>query len=306
MVSTYTPNGRFTLQGTNDNPNTWGTILNQVIALVEESVFGVQTVDITGSSNVTLTTANGSTDESRHATVELTGALSADISVFIPSVEKQYFVRAAHTGGNVTFKISGSSTEIVLIPGARKVLYTNGTDIYDMVDVNLSNLMEKDANLSDVEDAVEARTNLGLENSATMTLVEILESVYPVHSIYLNTTNATNPGTLLGFGTWEAFGQGRVLIGAGTGTDVNAEEVTFAAGATGGEYEHTLTAEELPSDFTGIPDGTQLIGGQTTGNANLMAGSVSRQYYPFTDKGEDEPHNNIQPYIVVYMWRRTA
>lgn len=72
-----------------------------------------------------------------------------------------------------------------------------------------------------------------------------LDMVYPVGSIYLS-TNATNPAVLFG-GTWEAYAQGRVLIGAGTGTDSRSEKKTFAAGDTGGEYNHQLTVEEMPS-----------------------------------------------------------
>jgi len=139
MVSTYTGTGRLTKQGTNDNPNTWGSILNaQVIELMDEFVAGVIDVDITGSSNVVLTTNNGSSDQARHATIELTGALGADIDLEIPALEKQYFVRGDWTGSNtVTVKINGSSTGVLMRTGDKKIVYCNGTDTYDMVDTGL-------------------------------------------------------------------------------------------------------------------------------------------------------------------------
>lgn len=73
---------------------------------------------------------------------------------------------------------------------------------------------------------------------------DIVDLIYPVGSIYIS-MNSTNPSTLFG-GTWEAFGQGRVLIGAGTGND-GSTSLSFTAGSTGGEYKHTLSVSEMPS-----------------------------------------------------------
>ena len=74
---------------------------------------------------------------------------------------------------------------------------------------------------------------------------EKITSIYPVGSIYLSTTD-TNPGTYLG-GTWESYGQGRTLVGAGEGTDTNGTRQSFLAETTGGEYTHTLGIAEMPS-----------------------------------------------------------
>ena len=73
----------------------------------------------------------------------------------------------------------------------------------------------------------------------------VVNEVYPIGSIYISTTS-TNPSEYFG-GTWEAFGQGRTIIGAGTGEDVNGNSQTFEAETTGGEYTHTLTLAEAPS-----------------------------------------------------------
>ncbi|MGC9741836.1 hypothetical protein JTH53_04355 [Pseudomonas capeferrum] len=137
-----------------------------------------------------------------------------------------------------------------------------------------------------------------------------LAAAHPVGSLYLNATSSTNPSTLLGFGTWQAAGAGRVLIGAGTATDSRAEARTFAAGATGGEYSHQLTLSEIPEHAHTMPQGSVAPSG-TTGPAYASGDDTTR-----TTIGSDIPstglaggnaaHNNLQPYVVVYMWVRTS
>lgn len=137
-----------------------------------------------------------------------------------------------------------------------------------------------------------------------------LAAAHPVGSIYMNASNATNPATLLGFGTWQAAGAGRVLIGAGTATDSRAEARTFAAGSTGGEYSHQLTLSEIPEHAHTMPQGSVAPSG-TTGPAYASGDDTTR-----TTIGSDIPstglaggnaaHNNLQPYLVVYMWVRTS
>lgn len=209
---------------------------------------------------------------------------------------------------------------------------------------------------------------------------DIVDLIYPVGSIYIS-MNSTNPSTLFG-GTWEAFGQGRVLIGAGTGNDGNTS-LSFPAGFTGGEYKHYLAKSEIPSHShsfsgttaansrghthsytkaTGVQGHTltiaeipshehainykQIVSGASwygnspyylpynptydtgyikatatggggshnhgLGTSSVTTGSESQNHtHTFsgttnqnTDGGAS--HNNIQPYIGVYMWKRTA
>lgn len=143
------------------------------------------------------------------------------------------------------------------------------------------------------------------------TLLEAFPGEMPVGSLYFNADVSTNPATLLGYGTWSAFGAGRVMIGAGSGTDSNGETIAFTAGATGGEYNHTLTIAEMPAhthNSTGngfVVDVTSPAGLQ----AQWSAGSPNHREDVVTStasSGSGDKHNNIQPYIVVYAWRRTA
>lgn len=128
--------------------------------------------------------------------------------------------------------------------------------------------------------------------------LDILQAVYPVGSIYINASVSTDPATLLGFGTWEQFGQGRVLVGQ----DSTQPEFD-TLGETGGEKTHTLTIDEMPAHTHGYFN-------HENGSCNYYmeqnysAGTETNQTTDPTGGGL--PHNNLQPYIVVYMWKRIA
>jgi hypothetical protein len=153
------------------------------------------------------------------------------------------------------------------------------------------------------------------------------QNAYPVGSIYMNAEDSTDPSVLLGFGTWAAFGAGRVLIGAGSDSDdqPTPETVSFTAGDEGGEYNHTLTEGELPEHHhLAVRDGSVTETGDVTSSdaiseAATQTGSTYQSYRmrPATSGtfgnvgrtsqvGNGQAHNNLQPYIVVYMWKRTA
>ena len=123
--------------------------------------------------------------------------------------------------------------------------------------------------------------------------------LYPVGSIYSNAAVATNPGTLLGFGTWTAFGAGRVMVGLDAGGDADFDTVE----QTGGAKTHTLTISEMPAHtHTYVEDySTNAYGPNSTGI--IKDGTRSKNT---GSTGGDTAHNNLQPYIVVYMWKRTA
>ena len=131
-----------------------------------------------------------------------------------------------------------------------------------------------------------------------------ISNAYPVGSIYMNCSNATNPGTLLGFGTWAAFGEGRVLIG------IDSSDSDFdTAEETGGSKTHTLTEAQLPSHrhTIGSNDSTAGFGG-AAGNQEFVqdAGTGIGNPCNTSFTGSGQAHTIVQPYIVVYMWKRTA
>lgn len=128
----------------------------------------------------------------------------------------------------------------------------------------------------------------------------ILDNVYPVGSIYMS-VNSTNPKNLFG-GTWEQI-QGRFLFGMNS---------SYPAGSTGGEITHKLTANEMPThahymasgngggDGTWEPDvGYYLLDNVTTDKTTYWA------QIGMNNAGGSEAHNNMPPYLSVYIWKRT-
>lgn len=130
-----------------------------------------------------------------------------------------------------------------------------------------------------------------------------LAQIYPIGSIYTNAAVSTNPATLLGFGTWTAFGTGRVLVGVDSG------QAEFdALGETGGAKTHTLITAEMPSHTHEKSGGGAAVVG-TGANGSMAAGgaiTTPTGNEGIANTGGGGAHNNLQPYITVYMWRRTA
>lgn len=122
-----------------------------------------------------------------------------------------------------------------------------------------------------------------------------LQSVYPVGAVYISTAD-TDPGTLFGFGTWERI-KDRFLLAAG---DV------YAAGATGGAAEVALTVGEMPEHNHGLH--FSAAAGPYSSPVRGDGSSQEWGYSPNTvsNNGGGQPHNNMPPYLAVYMWRRTA
>jgi len=166
----------------------------------------------------------------------------------------------------------------------------------------------------------------------------VLQVLHPIGSVYINATNSTNPGTLLGFGTWTAFGAGRVPVGFDAGNPLfdAAEETGGSADAIAVSHTHTGTTDSNGSHQHYVANSTG-TGASTSpsvnssnyvsyGNGssslfesyNLMGvGSASdvgltssngAHTHTFTtgSAGSSGTNANYQPYITVYMWKRTA
>ena len=132
MASTYTDRLGLEKQGDGENPNSWGTILNtNVIDLIDDAIAGYEIVSVS-STGITLSDNNGSTDQSRNATLEFAGTLTANVTITIPSEEKTYFVRENTTGSfAVQMKTAGGSA-ITLAQQSNTFVACDGTDIYSV------------------------------------------------------------------------------------------------------------------------------------------------------------------------------
>lgn len=140
----------------------------------------------------------------------------------------------------------------------------------------------------------------------------VLDNVYPIGSIYMN-VNSTNPGTLFG-GTWEQI-QGKFLLGMSS---------SYPAGSQGGEASHTLTTEEMPSHGHNPANEAGYYGFITNSKKAFSIGDMGSQsgsgrYYPYASAAFDisrntltgttgggKSHNNMPPYLSIYIWKRTA
>jgi len=153
--------------------------------------------------------------------------------------------------------------------------------------------------------------------ATTLFVQNALVGAYPVGSIYMNATVATNPATLLGFGTWVAFGAGKVPIGLDAG-DADFDTI----GETGGTKDAIIPTHNHTAVTTSTDAGhqhtytrySQLQGG--TGGSSFWVFSSTQNtgvgYAQITsdttvaNAGESATGKNLQPYVVVYMWKRTA
>lgn len=125
----------------------------------------------------------------------------------------------------------------------------------------------------------------------------VLDAYYPIGKIYITVGNE-NPNETIG-GTWIKFGSGKCLVGVDTSqTEFNVVE------KIGGEKTHTLTIDEIPSHNHYISGYSNSFGTQYY--YNLISGVNNYGASTTGSTGGDKPHNNLQPYITVYMWKRTA
>jgi len=206
----------------------------------------------------------------------------------------------------------------------------NGEELYTLEDVYrmVNSLTSKYEVLKTEKEELEEKVNTNvisinnnkddiLDLKDTTSNMSMLKA-YPIGSIYMSENN-TNPEELFG-GEWEEYGAGRTLVGV----DTNQSEFA-SVGLTGGEKTHTLTIGEMPSHshtsyiiFTGYSawdvsstNGGYIFNRNTTVIANTdnapFTGNLATMPITSTSiNGNSQPHNNLQPYITVYMWKRTA
>lgn len=134
----------------------------------------------------------------------------------------------------------------------------------------------------------------------------LVNLIYPIGAVYIS-VNSADPGTIWSGTTWVAFGEGRTLVGQGQGSGLTNRPTVEA---TGGAETHTLTIAQIPAHNHTFSDNVRSI------SANAGYPNPTAQYNPnvatnvisnTTDNsGGGQAHNIMQPYIVTYMWKRTA
>ena len=156
-------------------------------------------------------------------------------------------------------------------------------------------------------------------NQLTNLKENIIDTVYPVGSIYTSESDSTIDSVESRFKTfgketkWKKYGEGKTLVGEGTGTDSTGTSQTFSVSNNSknlGEYNHTLTIDEMPSHAhtTTVYWDVSRIEENFLTNLWISGGkSVATTYgtsTPTNSTGGGLSHNNIQPYVTVYMYKR--
>lgn len=232
------------------------------------------------------------------------------------SINGTDFVTASTTDTftNKTFDANGTGNSITNIENAdisssaaiafskmenltnARALVSDGSGDVSVSDVTSTELGYLDGVTSAIQTQIDAKTTLS--------------AVYPVGSIYINATNSTNPATLLGFGTWTAFGAGRVMVGLNSGdTDFDTAEETGGAKTsalpnhTHQWYDGTRSGSGSGIDFsTGFSSGSF----NSSGSADNFSGDPDTGDYYTANPSSSPNISTVQPYITVYMWKRTA
>lgn len=197
----------------------------------------------------------------------LSGKMDKAGGTFTGNVSGQYF-----TG---TWLQTTAATDLGRVPGKIAVLDESGWVYYRTPE--------------------EIKSDIGASSGGT-DVSTVLNKVYPVGAIYMS-VNSTNPKTLFG-GTWVQI-KDRFLLAAGA---------TYKAGATGGEATHTLTVDEIPNHqhVLWYPN----AGGEQSAAIGYPEAGSKNTWYAEASKtggtGGGAAHNNMPPYLSVYVWKRTA
>jgi uncharacterized alkaline shock family protein YloU len=259
MASTYTTRLRFEKQGDGENPNSWGDILNQnVIDLIDEAVAGYVVVSVSGSP-ISLSENNGAVDQSRNASLEFAGTLTADVTITIPSHEKTYFLRNVATG-SFAVKMKTASGSVYSVPSSQNVFVAcNGTNIYQ----------------------VDFPTSV---SSFTANQLTVVSAVSGTNATFANgsfTTNVVTPrvsaATSLAIAT---SGVDRINIDAngnvGFGTSIPVKQLEITKSARAHVVSLTDVSTSIAIDFNTAQNfAIQLVGNRTFENpSNCAAGQT--------------------------------
>ena len=237
------------------------------------------------------------------------------------SASKNYNESKVTTVKGTTCNIRENSNIVYLDDEATITEYSISklTEVANEFESRISILEEDNSDLKENDSSINQQiTNLSTRLNETNASMISLNDVYPVGSIYITTTEDTVAKVQAKFGgTWVVFGSGRTLVGVDTNqTEFNTVE------KEAGEKIHTLSISEMPthqhylhnngyplflaskdSSVTGNSWGyirTDGIGSYVEGNHML------NKWFYTSNTGNNQPHNNLQPYITVYMYKRTA
>jgi hypothetical protein len=267
------------------------------------------TVSVTGTKNVSRTyrasAGNFFIDGTQKATRSTETFTTPDVLTIMASNENGNNIANFGYGKLYSFTVERGNTYVMkLLPCIR--LNDSAVGLYDTVSDTFytstgTGTFLAGPNINVENDVVEVAD--GSVTAAKLNKASIIDIIYPVGSIYMSVNNVS-PQSFLG-GTWQAI-EDRFLLAAGS---------TYTAGSTGGEATHKLVANELPKIQGTLPHvshGEHKLTGVFSldyGGASNYEGaysSTSNNARYLMSFGNDQAHNNMPPYLTVYMWKRTA
>ena len=281
------------------NANTAKDAANAAAAKINAMTVSATPVE-TGTATAALSTVDG------HYHLAL-GLPKGDTGA-TPQISVQ--VQTGAAGSEAQVSVSGTAEEPVIhltIPRGETGRVENLTINGKPVESGTITLTAADVGAATAEE-VSALKNDKLDKTATAadssklggkTLAEIMLTLYPVGAVYIS-ANSTSPASLFG-GTWEEM-KGRFLLGRND---------SHAAGSTGGEENHKLTVDEIPSHSHNAFASSGTTGVTFSAYSGKWGGSVGSSsvegYGAVTlNTGGSKAHNNMPPYLAVYMWKRVS
>jgi hypothetical protein len=310
----------------------WQALLNDIVAALTQSVSRDGQTPMTGNldlanNKITGVTAGAGTGEAlafqqlfnQGTMADIASAATTDIGV-----QNTNFLRVTGTTTITSFGTNYRGPRFLTFAGA--VTLTHSTSLVLPGGANITTAAG--ASLIAIPGATAGTADKWIVVAYQSGIPFTLSNLYPIGSIYINASVTTNPATLLGFGTWVAFGAGRVPVGLNgadplfdaleeTGGSKDATLVSHSHTATSsssftgnalGAHAHTVTVPGDYNEFSGLanPGGGLPASVSTSAvSAGTPTGSVSTSTSIGTT-GSSATNANLQPYITVAMWKRTA
>ena len=354
-MSTFSSSLELTLIGTGQQAGAWGNTTNTNLQIIEQAIAGVVTITMS-SANYTLTNTQGAVSPSNNMVLVVKGTNSGVFQVVTPLVTKYYVVSNQTTGGYAITIGASTGTTVTIPNGTTTSVYCDGTNFYagstgvagnfsvggnetvagtlgvtgntslggtlavaGATTLSGTTSLAGTATAPTVTPSTDSSTKIATTAFVQSAATAAAQAAYPVGSIYMNASSGTNPGTLLGFGTWTALGAGQMLLGAGTNSGN-----TFAAGSSGGTYAPTMPTHNHGATSTDSGH-THVVTENVWGTSNTYwsgggSGSFGPGSYSVTSNtgnanitttianatSGDQTLGNLPPYLTVYMWQRTA